>query len=165
MRAGSQVWQLVTALPGATSNSGGPARVLTVGMARSIIVGHVIFSVAPSTYFRWAAPQVTNRRTSTPIHSKALKPTQHHTYFRYNGQHCSYHRCYPELKRSSFSQQSLSAIIGEFPHNIQLSFLFSKMSSLPLYFFNSQDLCLQHANTAILNPAGRSPSHAKPPIF
>ncbi|GBM22375.1 hypothetical protein AVEN_166638-1 [Araneus ventricosus] len=87
-----QAWRLVTALPGATSNSGGPAR-YSVGMARSIIGGSQHLFSSSSTYFRWATSGHQSQDVNSDSLQKLFKPTPAiHTYFRYNGQHCLYHR-------------------------------------------------------------------------
>ncbi|GBL65906.1 hypothetical protein AVEN_58631-1 [Araneus ventricosus] len=53
-----QAWRLVTALPGATINSSGPAR------HSASQVGQSIFSVAPQ-HISGGLPRITSRRAST----------------------------------------------------------------------------------------------------
>ncbi|GBM50559.1 hypothetical protein AVEN_1943-1 [Araneus ventricosus] len=101
------------AFPGATSNSGWPAR-YSVGMARSIIGGSKYLFSSSSTYFQWATsghqtqgvncssiysgglPRASSRKASAPIHPKSslsLTGTPAiRTYYRSNGQHCLCHR-------------------------------------------------------------------------
>ncbi|GBN42376.1 hypothetical protein AVEN_161241-1 [Araneus ventricosus] len=70
-----QAWRLVTALPGATSNSGGPAR-YSVCMARSIIGGSKYLFGSSSTYFRWATTGLQLQGINSDSLQRLFKPNR-----------------------------------------------------------------------------------------